>query len=225
MIVKNICPFPKHLRSLGDKYLMPGEECDLSNFTQKERDSCVELQESFRKGEFICIGMGQQGRQARLEAARTRALNSGPAQPLIPVVSGARVTDGDEEEVQILDKPEDNRDDPRYYRSPNIQEVEPVTRAPTSIIEVNKQGMISVQPLPTPRSEPKSEPEPLQIETPTITSERIQEIMAQRCISFRSNGKKCKRWSVKGYEYCISHLPKKLSKEYKEKKKKDFFHE
>jgi hypothetical protein len=223
MIIKNISPYPKRINDLG-KYLMPGEQCDLSEFTQKQRDDSHALQEAFRKGEFICIGMGTQSPDARLRAARARILANGPAQPLLPVLG--------EDPDPRFEAPTHNRAEhvemkETHYRQLHDERPQhPTTiNRPTGMITKDALGIVSVTPVFTPPKEPESTRPAIEIEFPTITPERIREIQSQRCISFRTNGKKCKRWTIKGYEYCASHLPKKLLKEYKEKKKKNFFHE
>lgn len=222
MIIKNISPYPKRLDDLG-KYLMPGEQCDLSEFTQKQRDDCVVLQEAFRKGEFICVGVGHQNNpDARLRAARARILANGPAQPLLPILG--------EEKDPRLEAPTHNRaehitEEKTLYRQSHDER----PKAPTTVeritgaITKDALGVISVIPTSVPKKEPESVRPAIELEFPTVTPERIREIMAQKCISFRTNGKKCKRWAVKGYEYCINHMPKKLLEQYKAQKKQQFF--
>ena len=70
---------------------MPGEQADLSQYSQQERDDCAPLQEAFRKGELICIGMGYKGNpEKRLEEAKERILKTQAHQPLVPVLAEDR---------------------------------------------------------------------------------------------------------------------------------------
>lgn len=224
MIIKNISPYPKRLDDLG-KYLMPGEQCDLGEFTTKQLEECFSLQEAFRKGELLNIGVsGPVNPDARLRAARSRILANGPAQPLIPVLG--------EEKDPRFESPTHNRADhvepeETHYRQFHDERPEHPTTVgrPTGIISKDALGIVSVTPVFTPPVEPEPVRPAIELEFPTITPERIREIMSQRCISFRTNGKKCKRWAVKGYEYCINHMPKKLREEYKSQKKQQFFHD
>lgn len=221
MIIKNIAPYLKQLPSLG-KQLMPGEECDLSEFTQKQRDNCVELQEGFRKGEFVCIGIGQRDRnpQARLREAKARLLHQGE-QPLIEVERGRRPAEPEPQRADISEVTP-------VYETPRprpTSSTKPTMKIPEGIMEQNEQGGISYRPLSRSTPELESEPEPANVESPTITPDRIRQIMSQRCISFKSNGRKCRAWAVRGYEYCITHMPEELKREYKKQKKQQFFGE
>lgn len=219
MIIKNISPYPRQLTGLGDSFLMPGEQVDLSQYSQQDRDDCVPLQEAFRKGELICIGVGRQGApEQRLEQARERILSRGADQPLVPVFGNDRRLF----EFDATGANPDERLEP-VYQSERPEPV-PVIERVDGIVTRDEQGVVAVHPFP--EMTRRTEPEPIEVilpEQPTITPERIREIMSQRCISFRTNGQKCKRWAIRGYEYCVNHLPKDLMKEYKEKKKQHFF--
>ena len=234
MIIKNISPHPKSLVNLN-KFLMPGDECDIGEFTQKQRDDCVELQEGFRKGELVCIGFGHRANynpRVRLQAAKERIQKGGATQPLVPVMGGDRTIFNVSEEMNQTravspDKAQYIERKPATYRNSEIKRPDPpqMTEGPIGIIEKDERGIFTVKPLPTKQQlEPKLELNPTSsVKSPTITSDRIREIMAQRCISFCTNGSKCKRWTVTGYEYCIQHMPKKLLEDYKNKKKQQFF--
>lgn len=236
MIVKNICPYPKVLKDLGNKHLMPGEECDLSSFTQKERDNCVELQEGFRKGELICIGMNPKeplDHNARLRIARARILQNGPPQPLMEVPKAQRISSREISKLDLVTNPsEKNQEDleelperPKFTDRASKRPVPSIFDQPTGIMERDQWGRMVVRPLPVSKPTPKSEPQPefTPDKRPTITPDRIREIMAQKCISYRTDGKKCKRWAVNGSEYCITHMPAEEREKYKQQKKQQFF--
>jgi len=238
MIIKNISPYPKILKDLGNKHLMPGEEYDLSNFGQKERDNCYELQESFRKGELICIGMGQQESieaSARLRIARARVLQDNPQQPLIEVQRGRRVSsniipsklnevsgslnDGEEQQKSPVLGNFHNKNMPRR----------PVVKTfdkPLGAIEKDQHGAVIVRPS---SSSSKVEVSPVDLiglskpSTSSITPDRIREIWSLKCISFRTNGQKCKRWAAKNSQYCINHMPAEEKERRKKEKRQQFF--
>ncbi len=218
MIVKNISPYPRPLTGLGDAFLMPGEQADLSQYSQQERDDCVPLQEAFRKGELICIGMGYKGNpEKRLEEAKERILKTQAHQPLVPVLAEDQLFEFDPASPSKAEHLEPIYDSKRPEPPKIVDEFR-------GFITKDERGVVAIHSFP--ERPQRSEPEPTQIvlpEQPTITPERIREIMSQRCISFRTNSKKCKRWAVKGYEYCVNHMPKKMLEEYKAKKKQQFF--
>lgn len=197
---------------------MPGEQADLGGYSQQERDDCVSLQEAFRKGELICIGMGVGNRGKRLENARHRVLNQ---QPLVPVFSDESESSFSPNPVEYETlEPEMEDFHPQNIRSNPVEIVDKFE----GMMTMDESGVMAIHNLPDPFKRAAPEPaNPVLPEQPTITPERIREIMNQRCISFRNNGKKCKRWSVTGYEYCIDHMPEKMREEYKAKKKQNFF--
>lgn len=226
MIVKNICPYPKQLKSLGNLYLMPGEQHDISTFSQKERDGCIELQECFRKGELICVGVGKEDRgeiDSKLRIARSRVLEKGARQPLMPIESFYVV-----EPVEAM--PSHNKGDyidqqkPQYRYGEERQETQIVDK-PQGIIKQYR-GVTYIEPIIASKitpSVPLSSSLSSSIENPTITPERMRQIQSQTCISFCNNGKKCKRRALTGYEYCVTHLPKEQMAQYKAKRKEMFF--
>jgi hypothetical protein len=225
MIIKNICPYPKQLKTLGNLYLMPGEQADISKFTQEERNSCIELQEGFRKGEFICVGVGQnEGHDvsARLRLARSRVLEKGAKQPLVVAEARDRLEHG---EAKSLSRSEHlEKVPPKYKYRDEQKRPETRTGSPTGMVGHDR-GVTFVTPLDAPRPQrpqpPPAQPSPRQ--TPIITPERAQEILSRICISTRNNGKKCRRSAVTGYEYCMNHMPKEILEEYKRRKKDAFF--
>jgi hypothetical protein len=235
VIIKNISPYPKTLKGLG-KQLMPGDECDLSGFPQKARDDCEELQEGFRKGELICIGMGHQDVDAKMRTARARAMQNGPPQPLIEVQRGQRIPPSRISKLDEVRNPtarDENHEEPLISRPslgvkpPSRRPIPKMFDKPTGAMERDEHGAMTIRPLPKKEVLPTLRPEPIEKKksSPTITPERIREIMAQTCISFRTNGQKCRRWAVHGYEYCTAHMPKELMEKHKKEKKDQFFKE
>ena len=237
MIVKNISPYLVKLPGLGNKNLMPGEESDLSSFTQKQKDDCVELQEGFRRGELICVGVGQnqQDPDARLRMARAR-IQSGQSQPLIEVQRGRRPSASRLDEVTNPTLQDEIMEETPAFSPPKsvpIVQRRPVPKLfqePMGIMEKDKHGNLVVRPVPPPYHR-KEVAEPAVVipkfneDSPRITPERIKEIWAQKCISYRTNGQKCKRWATKGSEYCEQHMPAEQKEQRKKSKKQDFFKE
>jgi hypothetical protein len=240
MIVKNISPYPKTFKGLGNKQLMPGEECDFSSFSQKERDNCEDLQEGFRKGELICIGIGHQDTKnldGKMRMARARAAQVGALQPLIEVQRGQRISPNRVSKLDEVRNPtsrDENREEPPI--SSPFSGVKPLSRPvrptpkifdkPTGVIERNSSGITTIRPLQTPQVEvlPTLRPEPVKEKSPPIiTPDRVREIWAQRCISFRTNGQKCRRWAARGSTYCTAHMPEEERKRRKQDIKAAFF--
>ena len=201
---------------------MPGEQVDLGGYSRKEQEGCIPLQEALRKGEFICIGLGIGHREKRLEDAKRRILRSQAQQPLVPVFSEESEPDFDPASVSRAEtiQPVIER---FHYHETRPNPVETVDKF-EGMITMDESGIMAIHNFPAPFQRAKPDPtKPVLPEQPTITPERIREIMSQRCISFRTNGKKCKRWAVLGYEHCVDHMPKKTRQEYKAKKKQGFF--
>jgi len=223
---------------LGNKNLLPGEECDLSSFTQKEKDDCVELQDGFRCGELICIGIGHQDRQdvdTHLRMARARIRN-GQSQPLIEVQRGRRPSASLLDEVVNPTMRNEIVEETPTFSSPKpppIVQRRPSPRLfqePTGIMEVDSQGCVVMRPV-TPLKPKEEKVKPVvavsnpKADSPRVTPERIKEIWAQKCISYRTNGQKCKRWATTNSEYCEHHMPAEEKERRKKLKKQDFFKE
>jgi hypothetical protein len=236
LIVKNISPYPVKLTGLGNKTLMPGEESDLSSFTQHQKDNCVELQEGFRRGELICIGIGRQNQQepdAHLRIARARIQENQP-QPLIEVPRGRRIPNSLLDQVTNPTIQDETTEETSAFPPPkpppivNRRPVPKIFQEPTGIMENDRRGNLVVRPVPPPKPrEEAAEPSKVvpKTDSPKITPERIKEIWAQRCISFRTNGQKCRRWATKESEYCEQHMPAEEKERRKKSKKQDFFKE
>jgi len=202
---------------------MPGEQHDISTFSQKERDSCVELQESFRKGELICVGIGKEDHGAvdsKLRVARARVLEKCARQPLMPIES---FYEGEPAEtLSSHNKAEYIGSGKPQYRYGEERREPQIVDKPQGIVKQHR-GITYIEPIGGAKtvSPPSLPPSP--IENPTITPERIRQIMSQTCISVCNNGKKCKRRAMIGYEHCATHLPKEQMAAYKAKKKEMFF--
>ena len=233
MIIKNIAPYPKEVKALKIS-LLPGQESDISQFSPKERQDCFELQEAFRKGEFICIGVGQHDRESpSVEARAQRAFSQGThgRQPL-----AAYKTSGPpgplKREFDDLSEPRPvSREVPveqalRYHR--DKRGVKCIDKM-SGIIERDARGITSirsVEPIPTLPKATKPPVEEPPVPLPTISRERARElIMSSRCVGICSNGRQCKRRPVTGYEYCVLHMPKELQEEYKRQKQQAFLKE
>lgn len=229
MIIKNIAPYSKEIKSIK-LYLMPGQEADISEYSAKQRQDCFELQEAFRKGEFICVGVGRNDRAAPSTEARAKsAFSQGAhgAQPYIkitpeyiPSLEGSetihrRYEASDEDKVASTVK----------YGRRERKETQQATR-PDGILERDPHGVVGIRPIERIPTLPKNREEPKPVELPTITRERAREIItASQCIGIGSSGHRCKRRPVTGYEYCIMHMPKNVREEYRNKKTRSFFKE
>jgi len=202
---------------------MPGEQHDISTFSQKERDGCIELQESFRKGELICVGIGKEDRgeiDSKLRIARARVLEKGARQPLMPVESFYEVEPA--EALPSHSKGEYIEQEKPQYRYGEERRAPQIVEKPQGIVKQHR-GITYIEPIGGAKLAPPPPSLPPPIENPTITPERMRQIMAQTCISVCNNGKKCKRRAMIGYEHCATHLPKERMAEYKAKKKEMFF--
>jgi len=202
MIVKNISITIQEFPGLGGLRLMPGEQQDISNFSQRERDNSYELQEAFRKGDLICIGVGKSDRpdiDPKMRVARARFMEKIEEQPLLDDRHEQKETLTHEDErtgVTIIDNPH-------------------------AFITMNEEGVTQVQHIvPPPKTPPPPKPP---VEHPTITPERAREILSQQCLGTRTNGRECRRRAVKGYEHCLVHMPPEIKAEYKRRKKQQFF--
>lgn len=190
---------------LNNLQLMPGEQQDISQFSQKERDNCFALQDAFRKAEVICIGIGQHDRpdvDAKMRLARARYMQKAEDEP-------------------ILDR---EWEDEEVYTEARTG-VKVIQNSAPAVVTQNEHGMTEVHYFepPIPESPPSSPPSPESTEHPTITPERAREILSKKCIGTKTNGRACKRWACKGFEYCIIHMPEDLRKKYKQMKKEEFF--
>lgn len=205
MIIKNISPVIKAFPELNNLQLMPGEQQDISQFSQKERDNCFVLQDAFRKAEVICIGIGQHDRpdvDVKMRLARARYMQKAEDEPVLD-------REWEDEEVYI-----EERTGVKIIQNP----------APATITQ-NVHGVTEVHyfepPVKSHTPEPSSSTFPT--EHPTLTPERVREILSKKCIGTKTNGRACKRWACKGFEYCVIHMPEDLRKKYKQMKKEEFF--
>lgn len=238
MIIKNISPYPKAIGGLNIK-LMPGQEVDISKFEQKQRDECFDLQEGFRKGELVCIGIGRQDKgnlTHEQRAQRAFANGSRPNQNTIRVERTFKMDVMDEWEqphaAAAAEQPltTEYKSTTRYghNKRPKVEEIEQID----GIVEISPQGGAVVRsfdkgPPPPPMAGKRKEHIPVElrpIEHKEISKERARELLrASQCISFCKNGRRCRSRPVTGYEYCFRHMPEDVEKEYKEKKKQAFF--
>lgn len=234
MIVKNISPIPITLSGLG-RSLMPGEQADLSEYDQKKRDECFELQDAFRKGDMICVGVGVHDRTPPDAQTKVyRAYKHSPNDPQVEIQAVFKPSlDGSEviHRRYEPEKPEIERVYKYDHQDRPIQhEFEPSSR---DIVTVDQHGITTLDPVafvipdstivPQPY-QPNTLPDPKSVEIPSITPEQAQEAMKSRyCIGTRTNGKKCSKRPIIGYDYCSTHMPEDIKQEYYNKKKGEFF--
>lgn len=206
MIVKNISATIQSFSELDGLQLLPGAQQDISSFSQKQRDNCFDLQDAFRKGELICIGVGVHDRpdvDPKMRVARARFMEKLENDPLI-----------DRDQISYEDETHEDR----------RTGVTIVDQPAPSLITKNQHGATEVHHFdpPEPPAPPPPPPSAPKIEHPTITPERAREILSKKCIGTKTNGRACKRWACKGFEYCSMHMPEDLRVKYKEMKTKEF---
>lgn len=211
---------------------MPGDQEDLSRFSQKERDDCSELQEAFKRGDLICVGISPHvSSTGRLRAAKARLLQTGAKQPLTPVNATMDLED-EERDLEFSDRTKSKLDEvqptkPMYKYGREKSGAEVVEAPTTSIVSQSNTGIVSISAIPgrDKKKKPGRKKTAIEKQTVTITPERAKEIINSVCRGVTDKNKACQNPPVAGYPYCVHHMPPDMLKEYRQKKEQRFFKE
>jgi hypothetical protein len=84
MIIKNVSPHIHDFTSLNIR-LMPGDQVDISHIDYQRQKNCFELQEAFKRGDLVCLGVTQVGSVGSLDSAKNRILREGAQQKLLTI--------------------------------------------------------------------------------------------------------------------------------------------
>jgi len=211
MIAKNVSTRTLNLPELDAQcaQVAPGEQIDLSRFSEQQKMQCVNLQTAFEVGDMVIVSVGTTAfaRKKRLEATQDRLTDLGLGAASVPVSATPIRNRG----IKSLDKriqqgvlppratPPEQDDEPRIEEVPEERGI--IAVSPTSIQVLKPELVSSVE------------------QKKSLPPEEIKELAAQfkreKCQGLNNNDKPCGRRAVIGYPYCLAHMSSDMREQYR----------